>query len=493
MKLVDASGAPLANASVTITPVTAGAQMAATAMVMTSAADSQNLTTDQDGNLTLNDLAPGTYTLTITVGSVTVTSTIVMEANNAASNTTVAAPVIVDGDSVTPLQGVNGENLAIFASISGVIYSTSGPVTGAQISISGGAETNGAVASDVTDAEGRYLLIINVSLDKLSAMQSAKLRVVKDGFINFSQDFNPTTALAFIGQNVALQPATTGSNAVVYSDNFNQTLSGATCGGWTTTALSNDYYNSEYQGLAAADASTLTNLWHTHTAGLNITNAAFTANLVQLAPDDSSAGKIPEPFDGGACGYGQATGNDLGTGNCLGTFESTQAGSELYGGTSDRENGGVLVSPTIDLTNEAAPLALSFRTWWEIESENPNESGFDLMIVEYSLDNGSTWNDLARLNPFTDPESGDINRFPLPFSNRGFNRAPAWLWQEPIDISALAGAPTAKLRFVFSTEDGLYNGFRGWLIDDVRITREQGTFPLYEGYDGDDCTEEECG
>src|SRR5690606_3274233 len=187
---------------------------------MTSAADSQNLTTDQYGNLTLNDLAPGTYTLTITIGSVIVTSTIVIEANNAAGDTTVAAPVIVNGDTVTSLQNGDGSPKAIFASISGVIYSTTGPVSGAQISISGGAETNGAVASDVTDAEGRYLLIINVSLDKLSAMQSAKLRVVKDGFINFSQDFNPTTALAFIGQNVALQPATTGSNAVVYSDNL---------------------------------------------------------------------------------------------------------------------------------------------------------------------------------------------------------------------------------------------------------------------------------
>src|SRR5690606_33103050 len=121
MKLVDASGASLANASVTITPVTAGAQMAAPAMVMTSAADSQNLTTDQYGNLTLNDLAPGTYTLTITVGSVTVTSTIVIEANNAASNTTVAAPVIVDGDTVTSLQDEDGSPTAIFASISGVI------------------------------------------------------------------------------------------------------------------------------------------------------------------------------------------------------------------------------------------------------------------------------------------------------------------------------------------------------------------------------------
>lgn len=481
MKLVDASGAPLANASVTITPVTAGAQMAATAMAMTSATDSQNLTTDQDGNLTLTDLAPGNYTLTITVGSVTVTSTIVIKANNAASDTTVAAPVIVDGNTVTPLQDADGNNLAVFASISGVIYSTSGPVSGAQISISGGAETNGAVASDVTDAEGRYLLIINVSLEKLAAMQSAKLRVVKDGFINFSQDFNPTTALAFIGQNVALQPATTGSNAVVYIDNFNQTLSGATCGGWTTTALSNDYYNSEYQGVAAADASTLTNLWHTHRAGLAITNAALDDNLVQLAPDDSSAGKIPEPFDGGACWYGQATGGDIGTGNFLGNFELTQGGDELFGGESDRPNGGVLVSPTIDLTNTTAPLALSFRTWWEIESVNPNENGFDLMIVEYSLDDGSTWNDLARLNPLSDPESGCIDRAPLPFSNRGFNRAPAWLWQEPIDISELAGEANTKIRFVFHTQDELYNGFRGWLIDDVRITGEQGTFPRYHG------------
>ena len=127
-----------------------------------------------------------------------------------------------------------------------------------------------------------------------------------------------------------------------------------------------------------------------------------------------------------------------------------------------------------------------------IESVNPNETGYDLLIVEYSLDGGSEWQDLARLNPFTDPETGeDFDRAPVPFTNRGYNRGPAWLWQEPIDISVLAGNPNAKLRFVFNTEDGLYNGFRGWLIDDVRITKEQGTFPLYNGAPEDECGDED--
>lgn len=489
MKLVDASGAPLANASVTITPVTAGAQMAAPAMVMTSAVDSQNLTTDQYGNLTLNDLAPGTYKLTITIGGVTVTSIIEITSGNADESATVAAPVVLEEGGAVSLQDEFGENLAVFASISGVVYSATGPVSGAQISVSGGEATNGPVASDVTDENGRYLLIINVSLDKLEAMESATLRIVKDGFINLTHTFNTTTALAFVGQNYSLQAATAGGVSVMYSDDFNQTANGATCGTWTTSALALDdgiideTPDIQPTMLVEGAEPDMINLWHQHGAGLNITNSALTENLVKLAPDDSSAGKIPEPFGTGACWYGQAAGNNIstGTGNFLGTFNSTQGGDDLDGGESDEANGGVLVSPILDLTNETAPLALSFRTWWEIESVNPNENGFDLMIIEYSLNGGDTWNSLARLNPLTDPVSGCIDRAPLPFSNRGFNRAPAWLWQEPIDISELAGEANAKIRFVFRTQDELYNGFRGWLIDDVRITGEQGTFPRYHG------------
>lgn len=471
MKLVDAQGAPLSDAEISITPKESTVPMG----ILINNTEFSNLSTDAEGNLTLNNLQPGTYTLKITVQGITVSSEIIIDANNSSASTTVAAPIIIDGTNIISLQDDKGKNKGIFASISGVIFTTTGPLVGAEVSLSGGAETNGAVASDVTDENGHYLLIINVSLDKLAAMQQATLRIIKDGHININKTFDPTSALAFIGKNFELSTANPSSSNTVYHDDFNNPLSGATCGGWSSVNLNES-----------------NNLWHHHTNDLNIINQAWIENLVKLAPDDNSAGKVPNPFDGGACWYGQPESGTVAQGNFLGTPVDNTGGDELDGGTSANFHSGALESPAIDLSNEAGPLALSFRTWWEIESVNPNETGYDLLIVEYSLDGGSEWQDLARLNPFTDPETGeDFDRAPVPFTNRGYNRGPAWLWQEPIDISVLAGHPNAKLRFVFNTEDHLYNGFRGWLIDDVRITKEQGTFPLYNGAPEDECGDED--
>lgn len=497
LRLLDAQGTPLANAEVSIDPVST----APAAVKVFGAAPL--LMTDINGNLTLNNLAPGYYTLTITLQGVTVRSRIVIHSGNASGSSTIAAPLVLESGGPVALQDGNGEDLAIFATLSGVIYTSTGPLAGAEVSISGGADTNGAAASDVTDEDGRYLLIVNVSLDKLSAMRQATLRVHKDGYTTLTRTLDITTALAFIGQNVMLSSAV-GTPDLVYEDGFNSALSGATCGGWSAAPLT-DTFSDEGPMLFASElpaeeplpdegsgTTELLNLWHHHGAGQNIINQALDAGLVQLAPDDNSDGRIPQPFAAGACWYGQGGGDAPGTGNFMGQPQEGSGGELNGGGTSVQNHGGALVSPRLDLSNEAAPLAFSFRTWWEIESENPNESGYDLLIVEYSTDDGASWNDLARLNPLTDPESGDIVRFPLPYSNRGFNRAPAWLWQEPIDISVLAGQPNARLRLVFSTEDELYNGFRGWLVDDVRITREAGTFPHYDGSQPDEEPPTDC-
>ncbi|MBE0484367.1 MAG: hypothetical protein IBX52_12800 [Bacterioplanes sp.] len=495
LKLVDASGAPLANATVTIAPkMPAGLMMAN--------ASSGVVSTVENGTVILNNLAPGVYTLTVTVGSVdpvTVTSTITITPNNASDVSAVAVPVIVDGDTITSLQDDNNENTGIFASISGVIYSNNGPLAGAEISLSGGVATNGSVASDVTDDQGRYLLIINVSRANLEAMKTATLRIRRDGYTTFSKTFDATAALAFIGENFALAAANVTSDYIVYQDNFNQSVNGGVCGEWTAEDLpryEDDFASQPVAFAYAGDEqnNTMLNLWHRHTSNRNISNAALnnTPRLVKLAPDDTSNGKIPEPFDGGACWYGQGSGNDLGLGNFLGEFADTNGGDELDGGTSDNPNGGAIVSPDIDLTNITGSIALTFRTWWEIESVNPNKSGFDLLMVQARQGDGA-WENIARLNPFTDPETGDLDRAPLPFSNRGFNRAPAWQWQELIDISELAGHHAVQIRFVFRTQDGLYNGFRGWLIDNVRIVRDVGTFPRYDGDDWDDeCHEDDC-
>lgn len=477
LSLLDASGKPLSEAQVTISPKNA----AGIAVAAVLASNSVQLTADSNGHITFPDLAPGSYTLTITISGVTVTTTLEIRAENASGSSTVAAPLVITDNGAESLEGQG-----FFASLSGIIFDADGPLNNAQIEISGGAATNGAIATATTDNDGHFVLIVNVSLSKLLAIKTATIRISRDGYGTRVIPLDLTQISALSGLNFSLQAATGNSDAL-YSENFEQPVSEAACGSWMTVSVSQSYtgagegpgtlatLNAEDAPAEATDEE-LQNLWHSHNAGLNIINQALTNDLVLLAPDDTSAGKVPDPLSNRACWYGQAASGGVTQGNFLGEPEEPQ--EELDGGTSLTPNGGAIVSPDIDLSAETGPLSLTFRTWWEIEAVNPNENGFDLMTIEYSTDD-IQWTPIARLNPLSDPVGlDDQDRAPLPYSNRGYNKAPAWLWQEPIDISDLAGEQI-KLRFRFNTQDELYNGFRGWLVDDISIKREAGTFPRY--------------
>lgn len=464
LTIVDASGKPIANAEVVITSVNTST------ISIAAVTEGDIYYTDDNGNIALSNMEPGIYTLQLTIAGVTVSTQLVIEDDNAAQSATVAAPVSVtniNGEIQASSQQGNG----IFASLSGVIYDTNGPISDAQVELDGGDTTNGVITGTLTNDAGEFVLIINLDADKVSALESASLRIIRDGYdtLIIAMDLSSTQGLAGINHELT---AETTSLLPVYSESFDaQTES---CGSWT----------------AVTESEGDLNLWHQHEAGLGILNQAVQANLVSLAPNDTSSGYVPEPLGSGACWYGQATAGNLGQGNFMGdpvtevsdattdgeevVAEGSQSQSELGGGTSTRPNNGVLVSPWIDLSAETAPLALSFKTWWEIEAVNPNEYGYDIMEVEYSIDDND-WTTIARLNPLTDP-ADDVDRAALPFSNAGYNRAPYWQEVQPIDISEIAGT-SAKFRFTFRTQDELFNGFRGWLIDDVQITRNAGTFP----------------
>lgn len=204
------------------------------------------------------------------------------------------------------------------------------------------------------------------------------------------------------------------------------------------------------------DGWSMTGFWHVQPNAV-ITNNAYPM-YVKLAPNDGSEAKIPTAYKGSkSMWYGEAA-----TGNFMGTPSTYQ--SELSGGTSTSSNQGRITSPVISLAGQSV-ASLNFQSWFEIESVNPNQYGFDLMEV-IVVEEGSTFEVLlGRLNPYTDPILSD--RAALPFTSGGFNQAPLWKYEE-FDLSAYVGK-NIRLIFQFKTVDHLYNGFRGWFVDDIKI------------------------
>ncbi|MEP4546639.1 MAG: hypothetical protein ABJ000_10715 [Saccharospirillum sp.] len=457
VKLLDVTGQPLTNVVFSIESGTLERSNAT--------APSGFFTTDGAGQATVPGMSAGNYDLSIDIEGAEAALKMNVGVQNTSSVVTIAMPVLLGADNT--LTSVEGKGF--FASFNGIIYDRTGPVEGAQIELSAGAASNGAIATAISDEDGHYSLIVNVGSAIMPSLNNAVWRVTHDDFsplVITNLDVLGTGAVT--GFNHGLVQGNASAN-VLYRETFSQTASSATCGAWTSDAVNGGALN----------------LWHNHAANQGLRNQALDDNLVKLAPDDQSLGAIPNPGSNRACWYGQP-GNApaTGQGNFIGTAEETGGGVTLDGGTSDEPNAGAIVSPRIDLTSASGPLSVTFRNWWEIESVNPNNEGFDLMSVQISTDNGDTWTTLARLNPLSDP-IGQADRAPLPYSNRGYNKAPAWLWQEPIDISEFAGEQI-RLRLEFDTVDELYNGFRGWLVDEIRIINQAGTFPRWtDGDEGD--------
>lgn len=500
--LVDALNKPLTEAEVVFTPVaTQTAQFSTYSVALSEVVEevcSPNTSlnsiqghTDAQGSLSVGELIPGDYSVVICKAGESVNIQLTINDNNAAKGAVIAAPVTVntiDGkDVVTKLP----EDSLIVA-VSGIIYSDEGVVANAQIALSGGVLTNGSMATAITDENGFYSLVINMNKNKLNALQNTTVQVVAEGFekINLAGQ-NFTLFGAFTGINLKLIALTNDTITSVYEENFEVLYTDATCGRWTSEDLAIEYFEEPQVAMMSIVSSLPENLWHTHDSGLNIINQAYIANLVSLAPNDNSEGKVPNPVEGSkACWYGKGFADGgVEEGNFLNEYNGSVENPEVMptavqvecldcvegymnGGTSSRPHAGALVSPRIDFSSESAPLALTFKTWWEIEAVNPNEAGFDLMTVEYQVEGEQEWNTLSRLNPLTDPV-GIENLESLPYSNAGFNQAPRWLEQDSIIVDQLAGK-VFKLRFTFSTVDELFNGFRGWLLDDVKITRENG-------------------
>ena len=418
----------------------------------------QSYLANAQGIVKLPKLAAGTYYVLVTKNGQSAVSAFLIHPKN--TNKSIVLNVVLnclDQDCQTLSDAP--VNDAVVGTLSGQVIYKGKPLANAQVALSGGAATNGAFVSAITDANGYFTLSFNVSNALLEALKNATLTISGIGINTITKKVTVIASSAS-GYQFEVLPETASADAI-WRETFE--ADSATRNAWTVAQPS----------VANVD-------WQLLNKGHNIRNNQVNQR-VRLAPNDQSQGKVPEPLQGNtAYWYG-----DKVNGNFIGALRDSSTPLEFDGGTSQYDNRGELISPVINLSQYQAPLSLSFKTWWEIESVNPNNQGYDLMNILVSTDDGNSFKTLARLNPLADPSSA-YDRAPIPYSNLGFNLAPAAVQQEAISLDEYAGKANVQLKFQFRTVDELYNGFRGWMIDDVVIQKKAGTFPLFDGANFDE-------
>ncbi len=379
-----------------------------------------SVNTDAAGNYLITGLSAGTFTLAVSKDGYQpqVASNVILGATTPQEAFVGFMPVDV---SVTVPVGA----------LCGLVFDASGnPLANASVAISAEDEalTNGYFASVMSDASGKFAIgaIPLESNTKGDPIPAFKVKVIKGNYIDVVHNI-VIAQNALIVKNVNLVNQNVPGNTI-FTDGFESTSA------WT------------FDGF-----------WHIQ-PNATIMNSNVTSEYVKLAPNDNTMGYIPSAYSGGNCAwYGEAS-----NGSFIGV---PQAGQEQWsGGTGEASNMGSMTSPVINLTsvNEAS---LSFWSWFEIESVNPNEFGYDIMEI-YVLELGGSPVSLGRLNPYSDPILDD--RAALPFTSGGFNKAPVWVNVE-YDLTEYVGKDI-QLIFEFRTIDALYNGFRGWFVDDVLVT-----------------------
>ena len=117
--------------------------------------------------------------------------------------------------------------------------------------------------------------------------------------------------------------------------------------------------------------------------------------------------------------------------------------------TGTSSNHGELTFGPVTLCDDDS-VRLSFYSWHDTETENPNN--FDLKDVQIRYDQGggtwSAWTDLLRIS--------------TAYPSRQWNA----ISQQLCDYAGR----TVEIRFSFDTVDYRHNDYEGWYIDDVRIT-----------------------
>ncbi len=189
--------------------------------------------------------------------------------------------------------------------------------------------------------------------------------------------------------------------------------------------------------------------------------------------------------DGGATGAYLLPAYD-GTGVAWFGNKTTATISNMVGNYSSGAKSGTLTSSAIDLANYSF-ATLDFAAWFEVESVDVAKWQYDQMKVEvavvaaaypvtigdYTFNSADDWKIVTFMNPDFEAavQQADIN-----FSSGGNDAVPVWV-KKQANLSPFAGQKI-KLRFNFQSQDSLYNGGRGWAVDNVAIINGDSGLPF---------------
>lgn len=390
-----------------------------------------------------------------------------------------------------------------FGWIAAVVPISAGNISGKVVSSAGGGIAGADVRTPsnlaVTDSSGNYTLsnipvsTVSVTASKVGYLESLVNVVVQADKTVTAGDItlSPVSSngsvsgkiLPASGSGVIAGARVVAGGKTAYSDsNGDYTISELSSGSVTVSVYAYGYVNRDAAvsitsgGTASMDFRLVavsvsdfsdgfeseSSIWSA--AGLwnriknsTLTNNTLTPRYVTFSSGDDGA--LPSAH-GGSYSYwfgGSATGSYIG--------EQYSLDLELSGGRSTllATIKGALVSPSISLVGYST-VTLTFWTWWEVEARDP--STFDQMLIKISEDGGSSWGTLMKLNP----EFSSTEDESKPYSSGGFFTPGVWVKQQ-YDLTSYAGK-TVKLAFDFDATDVNSNGFRGWLIDDISVSKD---------------------
>jgi len=306
---------------------------------------------------------------------------------------------------------------------------TGTPLSGVVTSV----EINGVPFAATTDLDGRY----DFTFYK-GTLSAANARIAKLGYESIlrSVDF---TAASQTELDAVLVPIS--SSDVLYYEGFENCAPN-----WSIDNAGGGMWNC--RGTEA------------------IQNKAYVEGYVNLVAGDTTNGFVPTPYTGShAFWYGDPT-----TGNFIG--EQQTGDGAFSGGTSTEPNQGRFVSPSFDLSGESA-ARLEGMTWYEVESVDIAQHQFDQMRVNVYVGNPLGAGTLQYTRWINPPFEPPLQQADLPYTSGGNNRPALWV-PFAVDLTPVAGTSDVYIVFEFTTVDGAYNGYRGWLLDELYVLSGAG-------------------